>query len=195
MLAWCNEGPHWHRENYDSGTHGRDECCPRIFDATDGLVNRICDWVRHFPPFSQFPSEFPQSFNWWCLIPAARSLATYLLPSFLGRLSILPAMPGGCYFHMPFNHRCGILSGRGLLLPVLEKGSALTAPRHWIRGFRRSFSGRVPTLILLTEKLVIVRIQIQYQMNRTNRFHCALSSRSQSSFLLPTTPCSRSLTL
>ena len=91
--------------------------------------------------------------------------------------------------------RCGILSGRGLLLPVLEKGSALTAPRHWIRGFRRSFSGRVPTLILLTEKLVIVRIQIQYQMNRTNRFHCARSSRNQSSFLLPITPCSRSLTL
>ena len=47
MLAWRSEGTHWHREKYDSRTHGRDEHCTRIFDATCGLVTRICDRVRH----------------------------------------------------------------------------------------------------------------------------------------------------
>ncbi len=46
MLARCGEGTHWRREKHDSGAHGRDEHCPRIFNATTVLVAWIRDRVR-----------------------------------------------------------------------------------------------------------------------------------------------------
>ncbi len=45
MLARRDEGPLRRRQKYDSRAHGRDKCCPRIFNATGSLVTRICDWV------------------------------------------------------------------------------------------------------------------------------------------------------
>jgi hypothetical protein len=48
VLARRNEGTHRYREKYDSGTHGRDEHCPRVFTAAGGLVTRRYPWVRHF---------------------------------------------------------------------------------------------------------------------------------------------------
>ena len=53
------------REKYDSGSHGRDkcclECCPRIFDAPDGMVSRICDRLSF--SFSLFLADFSDSFS------------------------------------------------------------------------------------------------------------------------------------
>ena len=52
---------------------------------------------------------------------ASRSLATYVFPLFLGRLSILPAMSVSRYFCMSFIHRYGIVCRRGSLFPPLRR--------------------------------------------------------------------------
>ena len=46
VLTRRSEGARWRREKCDSGTHGRDECCSWIFNATGGLVGRLYDRVR-----------------------------------------------------------------------------------------------------------------------------------------------------
>src|SRR6266404_4501898 len=46
MLAWCDEGTSWRRENYDSRPHRRDKRRPRVFNEASRLVTRTRNWVR-----------------------------------------------------------------------------------------------------------------------------------------------------
>ena len=70
--------------------------------------------LPYLKKFSSDFAKFLQFVDRWHLVPASRPLATPLLPPFLGRLSILPAMSCSRFFYMPFIRRYGIVSKRGL---------------------------------------------------------------------------------
>jgi len=108
VLGGRIEGTHGRRENHDNGSHGRDQQCPRVFIATLVLVIRICDW----------------SLDRRCPIPAPRSMAAHLLAPFLGRLSILSALSGSCFFYVHFLHRYGIVSRRDVDFETFRESQA-----------------------------------------------------------------------
>ena len=58
VLARHDAWSHRCREKYDSRSHGRDKCCPRIFDAPNGMVGRIRDRVCLSFSFSLFLADF-----------------------------------------------------------------------------------------------------------------------------------------
>ena len=103
---------HRRREKHDSGSHGVDKCYPSIFHAAIGLVSRMCGGWR----LPDVPDSFIPLIG--DIVPAARSLAINIL-SFLGRLSILPAMSRGRCFHILLIHRHRVLYGRLGVVPAL----------------------------------------------------------------------------
>ena len=72
---------------------------------------------------------------------------------------------------------------------LFEEGCTMTSPRHCIQGPQRNSSLQH---VFLREKRVMARVWMWQQMNQTNRYHCVLCSRGQSSLRLPITRCSRS---
>ena len=134
MLARHNEGIYWHREKYDSGTHGRDEHCPGIFAATGGLVTRRCVWVRFLPLLTQYIStDSSNSFS--PLIGGVLSRPQDRWPHLFSHHFwadnpyFLPCLVGAALTFISFVTIALFLEEVCCLL-LFQKGFVMTSPRH-----------------------------------------------------------------